>query len=255
MTQTLYFRKEGEGKPIVLLHGFLASSQYFKALRARLATTHTVISIDLLGFGKSPKPVSSYTYEDQVAAVRKTLASLGISRFELVGHSLGALIALRYATLHPDEVRRLCLFHPPMYRGRDQALKTLQDTGMHYRIMLHSPVRDLVWFGAKALPRFPFNERRPAINLTDILRVPGIARKRTYEHVILRGEFFTDIKKVTIPTLLVIGRHDRKQYHQNTVGWLPQPHITVLGVDGGHHFPVRRPDVAEKIIRSHLSKY
>ena len=250
MAQTLYYHKEGAGEPIVLLHGFLASSHYFKALRERLAMTHTVISIDLLGFGKSPKPVSTYTYEEQVSAIHATLASLGISRFVLIGHSLGALVALRYAITHPEQVKHLGLLHPPMYRSHEQALETLQETGMHYRVMLHSPLRDLMWFGAKALPRFPFNKKRPSINLTDVLRVPGIARKRTYEHIILRGEFFADIDRVAIPTLLVVGRHDRKRYHENSIGWMPQAHVIALGVDGGHHFPVKQLEAAERIIRS-----
>jgi hypothetical protein len=80
-----------------------------------------------------------------------------------------------------------------MYRSSQQALETLQGTGLHYRIMLHSPMRDLLWYSAKILPRFPFNKKRPPINLTDVLRAPSHARKRTYEHIILRGEFFADI--------------------------------------------------------------
>jgi pimeloyl-ACP methyl ester carboxylesterase len=252
MTQTLYYRLEGKGEPIVLLHGFLASSHYFKALRKRLSISHTVISIDLLGFGKSPKPLSSYTYKEQIAAIHATLGRLGISRFVLVGHSLGALIALRYALVHPQQINRLGLLHPPMYRGHDQALETLQETGIHYRVMLHSPLRDLLWYSARIVPRFPFNKRRPAINLTDVLRVPQHARKQTYEHIILRGEFFADIEKVATPTLLVVGRRDRKRYHENSIGWKPRHNITAISVNGGHHFPTKQPVVAERIIRSHL---
>lgn len=252
MTHTLYYRKEGKGSPIVLLHGFLASSHYFKFLRRRLAVTHTVISIDLLGFGKSPKPASTYTYEEQVAAIHATLARLGVTSFVLAGHSLGALVALRYALVYPEQVTRLGLFQPPMYHSLPQALETLQGTGMHYRIMLHSPLRDIVWYGAKMLPRFPFNKKRPSINLTDVLRVPGRARKRTYEHIILRGEFFNDINKVPVPTLLVLGRHDRPRYHQNSAGWLPPYGVTAITVDAGHHFPARHPAEAERIFRSHL---
>jgi pimeloyl-ACP methyl ester carboxylesterase len=254
MTQALYYHQEGEGAPIVLLHGFLASSHYFKALRKRLSTSHTVVSIDLLGFGKSPKPMSSYTYEEQIAAIHATLARLGISQFVLVGHSLGALVALRYALVYPQQVNHLGLLHPPMYRGHDQALETLRGTGMHYRIMLHSPLRDLLWYGAKTLPRFPFNKRRPSINLTDVLRAPKHARKRTYEHIILQGEFFADIEKITIPTLLVVGSRDRKQYCENSAGWEPRQNITALSVNGGHHFPARQPATTERIIRLHLLK-
>jgi pimeloyl-ACP methyl ester carboxylesterase len=253
MAQPLFYHVEGKGDPIVLLHGFLASSQYFKQLRNNLASTHTVVAIDLLGFGRSPKPASSqYTYEDQVAAVHTTLTHLGLQKFVLVGHSLGSLVAMRYVTTYPEQVTYLGLFNPPMYKNSEQALETLQGTGLHYRIIMHSPARDLLWFGAKVLPRFPFNKRRPPINLTDVLRAPGYVRKRTYEHIILKGGFFDDIARVAVPTLLVVGRHDRPVYHKNIAGWQPPHRVTTLSVETGHHFPIRQPKTMARIIRSHL---
>jgi pimeloyl-ACP methyl ester carboxylesterase len=248
----LHHTIEGKGEPIVLLHGFLASSHYFKQVRKQLATTHRVISIDLLGFGKSPKPRSRYTYEDQVAAIHATLAQLGITRFVLAGHSLGALIALRYAIIYPKQVIHLGLFNPPMYQNSQQALETLQGTGLHYRIMMHSRARDLMWYGAKILPRFPFNQRRPPINLTDVLRAPGYVRKRTYERIILQGKFFEDLAQVSAPTLLVVGRYDRPVYHRNSAEWQPPRHVTALSVATGHHFPVRQHGTMARIIRHHL---
>ena len=253
MAQTLFYRVEGKGKPIVLLHGFLASSHYFAALSKRLKTTHTVIAIDLLGFGRSPKPDrSQYTYKEQVEAVHATLTQLGIQEFTLAGHSLGALVALRYARTYPTSVRRLVLFNPPMYQGADQALATLKDTGLHYRIVLHSPWRNVIWYGAKVLPHFPFNKKRPAINLTDVLRPTTAARQRTYEHIILKGEFFNDIEQVTVPTLLVMGKGDRPRYHQNATSWLPPANVRCVTVATGHHLPVQHPTLAEHLLRSHL---
>jgi pimeloyl-ACP methyl ester carboxylesterase len=253
MIHLLHYREQGKGDPIVLLHGFLASSHYFKPLQDRLAATHRVIALDLLGFGASPKPKKGpYTYGDQVAAVHATIRSLGISRFVLIGHSLGALVALRYSLTFPQEVKNAGLLNPPMYKNSQQALETLQGTGLHYRIMLHSPLRDLFWYGAKMLPRLPSNKRRPSINLTDVLRVPGHARKRTYENIILRGEFFADIQKITVPTIVVVGRRDRARYHENSTGWEPPSNVTAVGVESGHHLPVRQPASAEVIIRSLL---
>jgi pimeloyl-ACP methyl ester carboxylesterase len=253
MAQLLHYQQEGSGDTIVLLHGFLASSQYFKQLRKRLARTHTVISIDLLGFGKSPKPAASdYSYEAHVAAVHATLARIGTSKFVLVGHSLGALIALRYANTYPEQVRRLGLLNPPMYKTAAQALETLQGTGLHYRTLLHSPYQDLVWYIAKVLPRFPFNRRRPPINLSDVLRVTVQARTRTYEQVILQGKFFADTAQLRVPGLLVVGRHDRQRYHENSQNWQVPPMLNAMTVNSGHHLPVRQPEVVEQIIRSHL---
>jgi pimeloyl-ACP methyl ester carboxylesterase len=118
--------------------------------------------------------------------------------------------------------------------------------------MLHSPWRDVVWYGAKVLPRFPFNKKRPAINLTDVLRPTTAARQRTYEHIILKGEFFNDIEGVSMPTLLIMGKNDRPQYHKNAAEWVPPPNVRCIAVATGHHIPVRHPELAEQLVRSHL---
>jgi pimeloyl-ACP methyl ester carboxylesterase len=255
MPPQLFYRIEGQGDPIVLLHGFLASSHYFKQLRRRLATTHTVISIDLLGFGRSPKPRATYTYDDHLAAIEATLAELRVSHFALVGHSLGALLALRYAIARPKRVSRLVLLNPPLYKGPEQALATLQATGLHYRVMFHSPLRDMFWYTAKLAPRFPFNKRRPAINMTDVLRASKYARQGTYQHVILRALFFKDISRLVTPALLVVGRYDRPIYHQNLAAWSLPKNVCGISVVTGHHLPIKSPALAERLIRSHLSDY
>lgn len=252
VTKQLFYTIEGSGEPIVLLHGYLASSHYFKKLRAHLSTTHTVISIDLLGFGRSPKPHATYTYGDHVQAVHATIQSIGLKRFALVGHSLGALVALRYGLTHPAGVSRLVLFNPPMYVDAVQALATLKATGLHYRVMLHSRYRDVAWATSKMLPRFPFNKRRPAINLTDMLRVSPIARRQTYQQIILAGEFFSDIDRVRVPTLLVLGARDRPEYSANVRSHSLPLSVSAVTVPTGHHTPSQRPELAAWLVRSSL---
>ena len=252
VTKQLFYTVEGSGEPIVLLHGYLASSHYFKKLRQHLSETHMVISIDLLGFGRSPKVRSNYTYDDHIQAVHATLQSIGIKGFALVGHSLGALIALRYSLAYPSLVGKLVLFNPPMYVDAGQALATLKATGLHYRIMLHSRYRDVAWAASKMFPRFPFNKKRPAINLTDMLRVSPLARRLTYQHVILAGEFFGDIVRAQVPTLLVVGARDRPEYNANVFGRQLPPQVSAVTVSTGHHTPSQRPELAAWLVRSTL---
>jgi len=251
MEQVLFSHIEGKGEPIVLLHGYMASSHYFKALRRRLSQTHQVISLDLLGFGRSPKPRTAYTYEIEVEAVHHTLQTLGLSSFVLIGHSLGALIALRYAITYPHKVRRLGLFNPPMFASTEEALATHKTTGLHYRIALHSPIRDVLWYASKILPRYP-GKRRLAVNLTDMLRASAHARRDAYQNIILKAAFFRDSKKLTVRTLVVTGKYDRGIYLKNTAKWQPQKNVHLLMVDTGHHTPWRHPDITEDLIRAHL---
>ena len=251
--QQLFHRIDGEGEPIVLLHGFLASSQYFKVLRRRLSRTHRVIAIDLLGFGRSPKPdACEYTYSDHISALHSTLQSLGLKRFMLVGHSLGALIALRYSLTYPNAVQALGLLNPPMYRTPKEAVTIFQSTGLHYRALLHSRSREMLWAIIKVLPRFPLNQQRPPINLTDVMLPTKTSRGKTYQNVILNAQFFTDANKLTVRTLLAVGKRDRPQYQQNIASWNMPPNIIGICTPTGHHLPTINPMRTERIIRTQL---
>lgn len=256
MPYKLFYRDEGKGEPIVLIHGFLASSQYFKVLRKRLSTNHRVISIDLLGFGRSPKPDGcDYSYQDHTAALHATIEHLNLTRFTLIGHSLGALISLRYACEHPDAVQSLCLLNPPMYLSSEEAETIFRATGLHYRVLLHSRSQEALWAIGKLIPRFPTNRRRPSINLTDVMRPTQTSRSMTYRNVILHAKFFEDMKQLSTPCLLVVGKRDRPQYQQAIAAWDMPPLVTGLCVPAGHHLPTTHPFFTEHIIRTYLDRH
>jgi pimeloyl-ACP methyl ester carboxylesterase len=76
-----------------------------------------VIAVDLLGFGRSPKPKHiDYSIDDHVMAVRRTLRKrLWRKPIVIIGHSLGCLVAIEYARRWPRDVQRLILCSPPLY--------------------------------------------------------------------------------------------------------------------------------------------
>src|SRR5688572_30395094 len=91
----------GTGPPVVLLHGIASSSVTFEYVVPLVTERHRAVAIDLLGFGGSPAPEGAgYTIEEHVAALRRTVRKLRLRQFVLVGHSLGALIAARYAATY-----------------------------------------------------------------------------------------------------------------------------------------------------------
>ncbi|MBH0099726.1 alpha/beta hydrolase [Salinibacterium sp. NSLL150] len=108
---------EGDGPVIIFLHGIASSAATFAHVIPQLSDHYRCISFDLLGFGESPSPAdSNYTIEDHVDSIRSTVHSLKLDApFILVGHSLGSLLAARYAAAHPSKVSRLVLVSPPIY--------------------------------------------------------------------------------------------------------------------------------------------
>lgn len=103
----------GEGKVFVLLHGIESSSRYWENVAERLSDKYRVVTIDLLGFGESPKPLNiAYSLDDHAEWLQRTLRSLNLRNFTLMGHSLGALVAMQYAARFPRAVNRLVLVAP-----------------------------------------------------------------------------------------------------------------------------------------------
>ncbi len=94
----LHFEIRGCGPPILLIHGFGASSFTWSKIIPSLAADHTVISLDLRGFGRSKKPRDgNYTLESQAAAVLDVIDTLDLDDVTLIGHSMGGGVALLVA--------------------------------------------------------------------------------------------------------------------------------------------------------------
>ena len=107
---SLHVRVEGEGAPVVLLHGFPDSSALWRnQVPALVAAGHRVVVPDLRGFGDSDKPleVEAYRITTSAADVVAILDALDIERAHVVGHDWGAGLAWVVAGLHPQRVDRL----------------------------------------------------------------------------------------------------------------------------------------------------
>jgi len=104
----IHYLDQGNGKNIVFIHGFLGSTWLFEAQVEHFSKKYRAIAIDHLGHGKSDKPESeSYDLTDLAQYLEETLQKIiNDEKIILVGHSMGGMIALTYAT-NPDFVKRL----------------------------------------------------------------------------------------------------------------------------------------------------
>lgn len=103
---------QGEGAPIVLVHGFGADLNAWMFNQPALAERRRVVALDLPGHGGSVKEVGAGDVETFSAAVSDAMAALGIERFHLVGHSMGGAIALVLAGKMPARIASLTLLAP-----------------------------------------------------------------------------------------------------------------------------------------------
>jgi len=119
----LMTREEGRGRPLLFLHALGASSRYWYGRLGSIPDDYHCVMPDLLGFGDSPKPEhAAYTVEDHLAALAASLATRGLDRpMIVVGHSLGAILAVEYAARFPEAVRGLVVLGLPCYHNAAEA--------------------------------------------------------------------------------------------------------------------------------------
>ncbi|RCV20012.1 hypothetical protein SEVIR_4G021300v4 [Setaria viridis] len=107
---------------VVFIHGFISSSVFwtetvFPAFSAAARGRYRMFAVDLLGFGRSPKPAESlYTLREHVEMIeRSVLQRYRLGSFHVVAHSLGSVLALALAVKYPDAVKSLTLLAPPYF--------------------------------------------------------------------------------------------------------------------------------------------
>lgn len=105
----VWYGRSGTGHPVVLLHGWGASSATMALVHDDLAREYDVTAIDLPGHGRSGLPPDAWSTADFTSCVLAVLDRLRISRPHVLGHSFGGRIALDLAARHPQRVDKLVL--------------------------------------------------------------------------------------------------------------------------------------------------
>jgi pimeloyl-ACP methyl ester carboxylesterase len=113
--------EKGQGRPILLLHGFATSSYTWHAIMPELAKAHRVIAVDLRGFGASDKPLDDhYSIEDQASAIEAFIVQENLRDLTIVGHSFGGGVTLTLALKAGQErqprIRNIVLVDTIAYR-------------------------------------------------------------------------------------------------------------------------------------------
>ena len=101
------------GKTAILFHGKNFGGYYWaNIIKALTAIGYRVIVPDQIGFGKSSKPFIHYSFHQLAAWNKKLLDTLGIQKTVVLGHSMGGMLATRFALLYPDKTEKLLLENP-----------------------------------------------------------------------------------------------------------------------------------------------
>ncbi len=135
--QDIYVGDIGKGFPLVLVHGFLGSSQMWEPQIEYFKKYYRVITPDLPGFGKSNKSKSCNSIISMAQTVINSLGQKGIEKFHLLGHSMGGMIVQEIAKLTGNRVSKLICYStgpigeiPGRFESIDQSREKLKKTGL-----------------------------------------------------------------------------------------------------------------------------
>ena len=107
-----YLESAGLGDPLFLVHGLGASAERWDLVTPMFERRYRLIVPDLVGYGRSDKPVVDYTPEFLASFVKSLLGQIGVARAHMVGSSMGGQVAAVFAAKHAHMVDRLVLVSP-----------------------------------------------------------------------------------------------------------------------------------------------
>ncbi len=110
----VHYEVLGRGRPMLLLHDWVGSWRYWIPVMQAASSQFRTYAIDLWGFGDSARETVRYALAQQLELVYSFLEEMGIARLALIGHGLGAILALMFARTHPDLVDRVMAAGCPM---------------------------------------------------------------------------------------------------------------------------------------------
>ncbi len=260
--QLVHVEQAGAGEPLVLLHGFGASTYAWRKVIPGLAASFHVIAIDLNGFGytERPRDFASYTREGQADLVLRVMDALGIEKAHFMSHSYGGGITIWLASRHPERLRSMVLVDSsaPTYsidrRSRMAGVRPIARLGLRLLLRPGSVRRSLVGSVYDSSLVTPELVRE----YFDRLRIEGVLDA----YIGLTAPVRTPpepvrLESIQVPTLLVWGSDDRLiavQAGRKAAGLFPHGEFVVLQRTG--HLPMEeRPeellDVALPFLERH----
>jgi len=135
--QDIYIDDQGNGFPLVLVHGFLGSSEMWNPQKKFLSKHFRVISPALPGFGESHKVKSNDNINKMAQTILKCLKEMDIEKFNLLGHSMGGMIVQEMAKISGDKINKLICYAtgsigdiPGRFESMDASREKLRKEGI-----------------------------------------------------------------------------------------------------------------------------
>ena len=255
---TISYRDEGDGQPVLLIHGHTLDHTVFDDVTPKLlAAGLRVVRPDLRGHGTSSMPEAGYRFSDHAADMCAVLDAAGLERAAVAGFSLGGGIALEMALTMPERVGRLVLIDPVM-PGRPFEPAFMENIRQVARTARTKGIRAAMEGPWASSPLFAHSLSKPGVRekLTAIVQhFPGAeylaARRDEPAH---DWKVPDRLGEITIPVLVIAGEQDMpgfQAFAREAADGIPDARlITIPG--SGHLVPLEDPETLARLIVEHV---
>ncbi len=224
MDITLHHIEQGQGRPLLLLHGNGEDGRYFSHQIPYFSKSHRVIALDTRGHGKSPRGTAPFTIRQFAEDLKEFMDSLLIEKADILGFSDGGNIALIFALRYPERVDRLILNGANLY---SRGVKP------HIQIPIIAGYRIASLFAGKS-PEARKNAEMLGLMVNDPHIDPN------------------DLAHISAKTLVIAGTKDMiKRRHTEEIA-KHIPNSRMLFLEGSHFIAAQNPDAFNHAVEDFL---
>jgi pimeloyl-ACP methyl ester carboxylesterase len=227
------FSDQGKGTAVVLIHGFLENATMWKNVVPEISKRNRVVTIDLLGHGKTDCLGYIHTMELFAETIAAVLKALRIRKCILVGHSLGGYIALAFAEKYPQKVKGLCLMNATSNEDtlerKALRLRANKMIANNFRNMVRMSFTNL--FGPKSKTIF---KEEVGLAVFEALQTPMQGYIAAQEGMRLRANRNRVLTDNSFKKLLIIGKNDPVLDFETSLDEAEKTDSAIVVFENGH---------------------
>lgn len=255
------FVDQGQGRPVILIHGIPTNSQMWRKIIPQLAASHRVIAPDLLNYGQSTKPANAdVSINAQSRMIIGLMHALGIRSADIVAHDIGGGVAQLIAVNHPEAVRKLVLIDSVCFDSWPiPEFEPLQDPAAEAEMSLEKFVDMMRGF----MPTGVINKSAMTDEVIDLYLSPWSTEdgKRAFFRNLRRlSKEYTEaiadeLRNIRHPTMVVWGDHDpfqKPEYAKRLTETIPGAELAWIE-DAGHWLIEEKPDEVAECLKNFLN--
>jgi len=237
----IFYSKQGSGKTVVLLHGFLENASMWEPFLDTLTQKYTTITIDLPGHGNSESFGYVHTMELMSEVVKAVLSEEKIESATFIGHSMGGYVSLAFAERHPKMCSEIVLLNATpkadseeRKENRNRAIALVKK---HKEAFLSMAISNLFAEESKEL----YAEEIASLKKDALkMKVQGIIA--ALEGMKIRKDRTGLLRKLPIPKTIIAGTKDPVMVYDDLKTVATNCHCKLISLKGGHMSTIENKD-------------